>query len=139
MHHEFLPTTAEIVGSLRDSEREAERRYDEAVKGSDLCAAQRAAAEWKQAADALTQFVAKHPDPYRDHPTSWRGSYASYRFCGHGPIWSAWRTSRTRLFMTLPWWRERGQNAAPNARLDFQVPGDDNHPDPEHPSEFSAD
>jgi hypothetical protein len=24
-------------------------------------------------------------------PPHWQGTYASYRFCGHGPIWSAWQ------------------------------------------------
>jgi hypothetical protein len=91
MDNEFLPTAAEEVGRLRDAELEAERRYDEAVKDSDISAARNAAAEWKEAADALTQYVAKHPHPYRDNPPSWRGTYRSYRFCGYGAIWSAWR------------------------------------------------
>jgi hypothetical protein len=92
MYAEFFTTTAEEVGRLRDAEREAERRYDEAAKGSELSAARNAAAEWTEAADALTRFIAKHPHPYRDNPPSWQGTFMRYRFCGYGPIWSAWLT-----------------------------------------------
>jgi hypothetical protein len=86
-----MTTTAEEVGRLRDAEREAELRYDEAVKVSDPSAARNAAAEWTKAADTLTRFIAKYPHPYRDNPPNWQRTYVSYRFCGHGPLWSAWR------------------------------------------------
>jgi hypothetical protein len=72
---EFLPTTAEVVGRLRDAEREAERRYDAAVKDCDPSAARNAAAAWTEAADALTRYIAKHPHPYRDNPPSWQRTY----------------------------------------------------------------
>jgi hypothetical protein len=26
-----------------------------------------------------------------NRPISWRAIYATYRFCGHGRLWSAWR------------------------------------------------
>jgi hypothetical protein len=85
------PTAAEEVGRLRDAELAAERRYDEAVHDCDPSAARVAAAEWKDAADALSQYIAKHPYPYQDSPPSWQGVYMSYRFCGYGPMRSAWR------------------------------------------------
>jgi hypothetical protein len=59
-------TTADEVGRLRAAELEAEHHYGEVVKHSDLSAVRNAAAEWRKAADALTQYVAKHPYPYRD-------------------------------------------------------------------------
>jgi hypothetical protein len=61
------------------------------VNDSDLSTARNAAAEWTKAADALTQFIAGHPHPYRDNPPSLRRAYMSYRSWGYGPIWSVWR------------------------------------------------
>jgi hypothetical protein len=58
--------TAKEVQRLRAAELEAERRYGEVVKESDLTAARIAAAEWRKAAAALTQYAARHPRAYRD-------------------------------------------------------------------------
>ncbi len=59
-------TTAEEIGRLRAVEIAAEQRYCEAVKNSNLTGARIAAAEWRTAANALTQYIAKHPRRYRD-------------------------------------------------------------------------
>jgi len=61
-----MNTTADEVGRLRAAELEAERHYGEVVKDSDLSAVRNAAAEWRQAAEALTQYVAEHPQTQRD-------------------------------------------------------------------------
>jgi hypothetical protein len=53
--------TASQVKRLRAAELEAERHYGEVVKESDLTKARNAAAEWRKAAAALTQYVARHP------------------------------------------------------------------------------
>jgi hypothetical protein len=58
--------TADEVGRLRAAEHAAERHYGEIVKDSNLSAVRNAAAEWRKAADALTQYLAKHPYPNRD-------------------------------------------------------------------------
>jgi hypothetical protein len=58
-------TTTDEVRRLRAAELAAERNYGEVVKHSDLSAVRNAAAEWRKAADALAQHVAKHPYPYR--------------------------------------------------------------------------
>jgi hypothetical protein len=52
---------ANEVRRLKAAELETERLYGEAVKESDLSAARNAAAEWRKAAAALTQYVTKHP------------------------------------------------------------------------------
>jgi hypothetical protein len=49
------------IRSFARSEHAAERHYGEVVKDSDLSAVRNAAAEWRTAADALTQYLAKHP------------------------------------------------------------------------------
>jgi hypothetical protein len=53
------------VKRLRLTELQAERRYDEATTQSDLDTVQKAAIEWKQAAEALALYVAKHTHPER--------------------------------------------------------------------------
>jgi hypothetical protein len=58
--------TAVEVGRLKAVELEAERRYGEVVKNSDLTAARNAAERWRKAADALNHYIAENPDPYRN-------------------------------------------------------------------------
>ena len=59
-------TTADEVERLKAAELEAELRHGEAIKRGDLAAARSAAADWIRTADALTEYVAAHPDLYRD-------------------------------------------------------------------------
>ena len=59
-------STAEEVEYLKVAELEAERRHEEAMHRGDLVAARTAAADWIKACDALTEYVAAHPDPYRE-------------------------------------------------------------------------
>jgi hypothetical protein len=54
-------TTAAEVRRLRAAELAAEHHYGEVVKDCDLSAVRNAAAEWRKAAAALTQYLAKHP------------------------------------------------------------------------------
>jgi hypothetical protein len=58
-------TTADKIRRLKAAELAAERHYGEVVKNSDLSAVRTAAAEWRQAAEALSRYVAKHPYPHR--------------------------------------------------------------------------
>jgi hypothetical protein len=51
---------------LRAAELDAERRYGAAVQESDLSAVRNAAADWRKAAAALAQYVAKYPLPFRN-------------------------------------------------------------------------
>ncbi|MEJ0007330.1 MAG: hypothetical protein WDM77_13430 [Steroidobacteraceae bacterium] len=53
------------VERLRAAELEAERRYFQAMEFADMAAARWAADNWLTAADALADFVAKHPGIYR--------------------------------------------------------------------------
>ena len=53
------------VERLTAADLEAAQRYDEAMKSGDMSAARIAANEWMKAADALTDYVAKHPHLYR--------------------------------------------------------------------------
>jgi hypothetical protein len=57
---------AEEVERLKVAELEAEKRHEEALHRGDLVAARTAADEWRKACDALTEYVAAHPDLYRD-------------------------------------------------------------------------
>jgi hypothetical protein len=50
---------------LRAAELEAERRYGEAVRDSDITAARNASLEWRKAAAVLARYVGKHPLPQR--------------------------------------------------------------------------
>jgi hypothetical protein len=59
-------TTADEVERLRVAELDAERRHQEAMKRGDLSTARSAADDWTKASDALTQYVATHPDLYGD-------------------------------------------------------------------------
>jgi len=59
-------TTAAEVDRLRAAELEAEKYHREAMNRGDLQAARIAADEWIKASDALTEYVAAHPDLYRD-------------------------------------------------------------------------
>jgi hypothetical protein len=59
-------STAEEVEYLKAAELEAEKRHGEAVSRGDLAAARIATDEWIKACDALTEYVAAHPDLYRD-------------------------------------------------------------------------
>jgi hypothetical protein len=59
-------TTADEVERLMAAELDAERDYHEAMKRGDTSEARRAAETWINAADALTEYVATHPDLYRD-------------------------------------------------------------------------
>jgi hypothetical protein len=59
-------TIADEVKRLRSAELAAEKRYFEATKRSELSAMRIAAENWLRAADALTDYVAKHPDLYRE-------------------------------------------------------------------------
>jgi hypothetical protein len=65
MEERFVNSTPEEVERLRSAELAAQQRYDEAMKRSDMSAARIAADDWLKASDALTEYVAKHPDPYR--------------------------------------------------------------------------
>jgi hypothetical protein len=58
-------TAAEEVERLKNAEFEAERRHGEAMTHGDLTGARVAADDWIRAADALTEYVAAHCDPYR--------------------------------------------------------------------------
>ena len=58
-------TTAAEVRRLRAAELAAERHYGEVVKDCDLSAVRSAAAAWQKAAEALRQYIAKHPYPRR--------------------------------------------------------------------------
>jgi len=53
------------VERLAAADLAAAQRYDEAMKSGDMSAARIAADEWMKAADALADYVAKHPDLYR--------------------------------------------------------------------------
>jgi hypothetical protein len=60
-------TNVDEVERLRAAELEAERQYGQAVREADLSAVRSAADVWRKAADALRQYVAKHPRSYRDN------------------------------------------------------------------------
>jgi hypothetical protein len=69
MQVEFQTTvisTAEEVEYLKAAELEAEKRHEEAMNCGDLAAVRIAAADWIRACNALTEYVAAHPDLYRD-------------------------------------------------------------------------
>ena len=66
MQAKFVSTTADEVERLKTAELEAELRHAEAIKRGDLAAARSAADAWIRAANALTEYVAAHPDLYRD-------------------------------------------------------------------------
>ena len=53
------------IGRLTAADLAAAQHYDEALKSGDMSAARIAADEWMKAADALTDYVAKHPHLYR--------------------------------------------------------------------------
>lgn len=53
------------VARLTAADLAAAQRYDEAMKNGDISAARIAVDEWMKAADALTDYLAKHPDLYR--------------------------------------------------------------------------
>jgi hypothetical protein len=59
-------STAEEVERLKAAELEAEKRHGEAMHRGDLAAARIAADDWIKACDVLTEYVAAHPDLYRD-------------------------------------------------------------------------
>jgi hypothetical protein len=58
-------TIADEVRLLRAAEFEAEQAYGEAARGADLAAVRSAVDKWGKAADALTEYLATHPHPYR--------------------------------------------------------------------------
>jgi hypothetical protein len=59
-------STAEEVARLKAAELEAEKRHEAAMHRGDFAAARIAADDWIEACDALTEYVAAHPDLYRD-------------------------------------------------------------------------
>jgi hypothetical protein len=59
-------TSDEEVERLESVELEAARRHGEAMERGDLSAARNAKLDWLRASDALTDYVATHPDLYRD-------------------------------------------------------------------------
>jgi hypothetical protein len=58
-------TIAEEVARLTAVERDTRLRYIEALKHDDSPKTRLAAGEWRKAADTLTEFVLKHPLPYK--------------------------------------------------------------------------
>jgi hypothetical protein len=58
-------TIADEAGRLTAADLAAEQRYHVAMKSGDMMAAREAADEWMRAADALNDYVAEHPQPYR--------------------------------------------------------------------------
>jgi hypothetical protein len=59
-------TNAEECARLTAEERDTQLRYIEALKHDDPSKTRLAAEEWRKAADALTEFLLKHPRPYQD-------------------------------------------------------------------------
>jgi len=59
-------TSDDEVERLESVELEAERRHGEALARGDLSAARNAKFDWLRASNALTEYVAAHPDLYRD-------------------------------------------------------------------------
>ena len=59
-----IHTIVDEIGRLTAADLVAAQRYDEALKSGDMSAARIAADEWMKAADALTDYVAKHPHLY---------------------------------------------------------------------------
>jgi hypothetical protein len=57
---------AEEFARLTAAEGDTQLRYIEALKHDDPSKTRLAAGEWRKAADALTEFVLKHPRPYKD-------------------------------------------------------------------------
>ncbi len=60
-------TRAEELERLTAAEADAESRYTEAVKRSDFTEMHRAADEWKQASNAVTDFVLRYPRSLKDN------------------------------------------------------------------------
>jgi hypothetical protein len=58
-------TAADEVERLKAIELEAEHHYVDALKRGDSSALRSAAEDWRKASNALTEYVAKNPDPYR--------------------------------------------------------------------------
>jgi hypothetical protein len=59
-------TKAEECARLTAAESDTQLRYIEALKQDGPSKTRLAAEEWRKAADALTEFLLKHPRPYKD-------------------------------------------------------------------------
>jgi hypothetical protein len=60
------PTIADELERLKAAECEAGTRYGKAMSRGDKKAARIAADNWIKASDALTEYVAAHPELHRD-------------------------------------------------------------------------